>query len=150
MTRTSARPVAATPAGDLAVLGVDNVLIEVGDLDAAVAHYRDGLGRPLKFRLDIPGMALLALGRESPGLLARVAQPPAPTAAGGMWVWLEVPDVRAAAEALRSRGLAGLGKPFETPTGWTVEVADRWGNVLGLADYALRPEMGRRLPEART
>lgn len=29
-------------------------------------------------------------------------------------------------------------------TGWTVEVTDPWGNVLGFTDYTKRPELGRR------
>ncbi len=28
-------------------------------------------------------------------------------------------------------------------TGWVVEVADPWGNVVGLTDYLLAPERAR-------
>ena len=138
-----------TPGGDPAVVGVDNVLIKVGDLDAAVAHFRDGLGLPLKFRLDARGIALFALGDGTPGLLAQVTRVAAPPAPGGMRVWVEVPDARAAVESLRRRAVTGVGEPFATATGGTVEVTDPWRNVVGLADYTLRPEMGRRHAAAR-
>jgi hypothetical protein len=36
------------------------------------------------------------------------------------------------------------GEPFELQTGWTVELADPWGNVVGLTDYTKRPELGRK------
>jgi len=34
--------------------------------------------------------------------------------------------------------------PALRDAGWTVEVADPWGNVLGFTDYTKRPELGRR------
>jgi hypothetical protein len=33
--------------------------------------------------------------------------------------------------------------PCEIFTGWVVEVADPWGNVLGLTDYVKKPELAR-------
>ena len=114
-----------------AVLGVDNVLFEVGDLDAAVAFYVDGLGLPLVFRPDGPGIALLRLGPETPGLLLRRGDTP-----GRGRVWLEVRDARAL-------DLPGGGAAFEVATGWTVEVADPWGNVVGFTDYTTMPARGR-------
>jgi predicted enzyme related to lactoylglutathione lyase len=41
-------------------------------------------------------------------------------------------------------GVVPLGEPFEIPTGWTVEIADPWGNVVGLTDYVKAPAMARR------
>ena len=32
---------------------------------------------------------------------------------------------------------------FEVATGWTVEVADPWGNVIGLTDYTKDPSRAR-------
>jgi catechol 2,3-dioxygenase-like lactoylglutathione lyase family enzyme len=86
-----------------AVLGVDNVLFSVGDLDEAVAFYTN-LGLPLVFRLEEAGIALFRLGQETPGLLVRRTE-----AAGGGRVWLEVPDARA---------LSVAGQPFQVATGW--------------------------------
>ncbi|KPI19824.1 Glyoxalase-like domain containing protein [Actinobacteria bacterium OK074] len=126
------------------LLGFDNVLLAVGDLDEAVAFYGRA-GFPLEFRLDDAGIALLKVGGETPGLLltvsdALVRRTP-PWAATR--VWLEVPDTRAGARALVECGVALLDEPFATATGWTVEFADPWGNVIGLTDYSKRPELGR-------
>jgi len=32
---------------------------------------------------------------------------------------------------------------FPVATGWTVEIADPWGNIIGFTDYAKAPERGR-------
>ncbi|TDV55373.1 VOC family protein [Actinophytocola oryzae] len=109
-----------------AVLGVDNVLFAVGDLDTAVDFYT-GLGLPLVFRHG--EIALFRLGAEAPGLLVRSESEP-----GGGRVWLEVPD---------ARRLSTADEPFRVATGWTVEVADPWGNVVGFTDYTSMPERGR-------
>ncbi|MEV6151210.1 hypothetical protein AB0L53_12800 [Nonomuraea sp. NPDC052129] len=49
----------------------------------------------------------------------------------------EAPDARAAAKELG-------GSAFEVFTGWTVEIADPWGNVIGLTDYVKQPRLSRR------
>jgi predicted enzyme related to lactoylglutathione lyase len=127
------------------LLGFDNVLLPVGDLDEAVRFY-ERAGFPLGFRLDEAGIALLKVGGETPGILLQLDEevgqrPP-------MWpaarVWLEVADARAAARALRDAGIPLLDEPFSVATGWTAEVADPWGNVIGFTDYSKRPELGRR------
>ncbi|CAL9444533.1 hypothetical protein SUDANB6_02309 [Streptomyces sp. enrichment culture] len=127
------------------LLGFDNVLLPVGDLAQAVAFY-ERAGFPVAFRLDEAGIALLKVGGETPGLLLRAEEefgrrpPPWPSPR----VWLEVPDARTAADALRDAGIPPLDEPFPGATGWTVEFADPWGNVIGLTDYGKRPELGRR------
>ncbi|MCZ9354450.1 VOC family protein [Streptomyces mutabilis] len=127
------------------LLGFDNVLLPVGDLGVAVDFY-ERAGFPVAYRLDEAGIALLKVGVETPGLLLRLEeefgrQPP-------MWpstrVWLEVTDARKAARELRGAGVPPLDEPFPVATGWTVEFADPWGNVIGLTDYSKRPELGRR------
>ncbi|MET9354172.1 VOC family protein [Streptomyces sp. NPDC006617] len=127
------------------LLGFDNVLLPVGDLGEAVGFY-ERAGFPVAYRLDEAGIALLKVGVETPGLLLRAEeefgrQPP-------MWpsarVWLEVTDAREAARSLREAGVPPLDEPFPVATGWTVEFADPWGNVIGLTDYSKRPELGRR------
>ncbi|MEU0113025.1 VOC family protein [Streptomyces bobili] len=127
------------------LLGFDNVLLPVGDLGEAVGFY-ERAGFAVAFRFDEAGIALLKVGGETPGILLRVEEalghrtPP--------WasprLWLEVPDARSAAHALADAGIQPLDEPFPVATGWTVEVADPWGNVLGLTDYSKRPELGRR------
>jgi predicted enzyme related to lactoylglutathione lyase len=139
----------------LAVLGIDNVLFTVGDLAAAVDFYGTRLGLALAFRLDDRGIALFRLGDESPGLLLRVgpvSEEPGQGDGGAVpRVWLEVVDARAAAAELTRRGLTPLRDPFPVATGWTVELSDPWGNVVGLTDYTTMPERGRpaRSPQAR-
>ncbi|WP_432191936.1 VOC family protein [Streptomyces sp. bgisy027] len=127
------------------LLGFDNVLLPVGDLGEAVGFY-ERAGFTVGFRLDEAGIAQLKVGGETPGLLLRQEEalghrpPPWPSAR----VWLEVPDARAAARTLRDAGVEPIDAPFSAATGWTVEIADPWGNVVGFTDYCKRPELGRR------
>ncbi|MFE4418350.1 VOC family protein [Streptomyces sp. NPDC056817] len=126
------------------LLGFDNVLLPVGNLGEAVGFY-ERAGFAVGFRLDEAGIALLKVGGETPGILLREEAfgrrpPPWPSPR----VWLEVPDARAAARELTKAGIALLDESFAVATGWTVEIADPWGNVLGLTDYGKRPELGRR------
>ncbi|MEV5613525.1 VOC family protein [Streptomyces sp. NPDC052225] len=129
---------------ELEILGFDNTLLPVGDLPEAVAFY-ERAGFPVKFRLDEAGIALLGVGKETPGLLLRAEEgfghrPPGWPAAR---LWLEVPDARAAADRLRAAGIEPLDAPFSTSTGYVVEFADPWGNVVGFTDYLKRPELAR-------
>lgn len=127
------------------LLGFDNVLLPVGDLAEALAFY-ERAGFAVGFRLDEAGIAGLKVGGETPGILLRTEEglgyrpPPWPSAR----VWLEVPDARAAARALSDAGLVLLDEPASVATGWTVEIADPWGNVVGFTDYTKRPMLGRR------
>ncbi|MEV0438005.1 VOC family protein [Streptomyces spectabilis] len=127
-----------------ALLGFDNTLLPVGDLDEAVGFY-ERAGFPVAYRLDEAGLAILKVGAETPGLLLRVEDgaghrpPPWPAPR----VWLEVRDARATAAALAAAGIPVLAEPFGVATGWTVEIADPWGNVLGFTDYSKRPELAR-------
>jgi predicted enzyme related to lactoylglutathione lyase len=132
------------------LLGFDNVLLPVGDLGEAVSFY-ERAGFTVAFRFDEAGIALLKVGGETPGVLLRQEDclghrpPPWPSPR----VWLEVPDARAAAHRLTSAGLPPLDGPFPVATGWTVELADPWGNVLGFTDYTKRPELARTRPCTR-
>lgn len=123
------------------VLGFDNVFIEVGDLDEALAFYTGRLGLPLHKRFDAMSMALLSVGGETPGLGVGAVERPR---AGGQKIWFEVDDARAAAAELEVKGITPLSPPFRIPTGWAFEVRDPWGNVIGMTDYSVRPELGRR------
>ncbi|RFC72702.1 VOC family protein [Streptomyces sp. AcE210] len=129
---------------ELELLGFDNVLFPVGDLGEAVSFY-ERAGFHVKFRLDEAGIALLEAGKETPGVLLRAEEdfghrpPPWP----GPRVWLEVRDAKAAARALTEVGIPPIDPPFSTSTGHVVEIADPWGNVIGLTDYLKRPELAR-------
>ncbi|MEV7803625.1 VOC family protein [Microbispora sp. NPDC088329] len=128
----------------ITVLGVDNILFTVGDLDEAVEFYA-ALGLPLAFRMDEPGIALFRLGGEPAGLLVRRGEISAAAGSGEgrPRLWLEVADARVTARTLRETGVAALADPFPVATGWTVEVVDPWGNVVGFTDYTTMPERGR-------
>lgn len=99
----------------------------------------------MAFRLDEAGIALLKVGKETPGLLLRLEEElgPRPPLWASARVWLEVRDARATADALASAGIRPLAPVFPVATGWTVEIADPWGNVIGFTDYGKRPELGR-------
>ena len=123
------------------VMGVDNIFIEVGDLDGAARFYGDILGMPIHRRFDHLRTILFEIGHETPGLGVVAAAEPR---VGGQKIWLEVQDARAAATELREAGVPWLGDPFPIPTGWAVEIRDPWGNPIGLTDYSIRPELGRK------
>ncbi|MFG2603700.1 VOC family protein [Streptomyces sp. NPDC048514] len=127
------------------LLGFDNVLLPVGDLAEAIGFY-ERAGFTVGFRFDEAGIALLKVGGETPGLLLRAEEavahrtPPWPSPR----IWLEVPDARVAARELAAAGIEPLDGVFPGATGWTLEIADPWGNILGLTDYTKRPALGRR------
>ena len=127
------------------LLGFDNVLLPVGNLDEAVGFY-ERAGFPVAFRLDEAGIALLKVGKETPGLLLRLDEELSRRAPvwASVRVWLEVRDARAVAGMLAAAGVETLDAPFPGATGWTVEIADPWGNVVGLTDYSKRPELSRQ------
>jgi predicted enzyme related to lactoylglutathione lyase len=129
---------------DITVLGLDNVLLDVGDLEAAKGFYSGRLGLGVKFDFPDAGVVGFRLGDEEAGLVVRAGDvapgPPRPSPR----LWLEVPDARAAGKALAAAGVALLGEARELRTGWLVEVADPWGNVIGLTDYRNAPERARR------
>jgi predicted enzyme related to lactoylglutathione lyase len=133
----------------IGVLGIDNVLFDVGDLERARHLYGGLLGLEEKFAFPQVGLVCFRLGDEEPGLLVRACgaeeAPPRPSPR----LWLEVPNARAAAAVLGDAGVALLEEPRELRTGWVVELADPWGNVIGLTDYLNDPSRARPVPTGR-
>ena len=130
------------------VLGIDNVFLPVGDLTQAVQFYQDLLGLPVAKRFDHMKTVLFQIGDETPGLgvAETVVETPvagAAATAGQQKVWLEVADARGAADELIAAGVVLINPPMQIPTGWAVEVSDPWGNIIGLTDYTVRPDLGR-------
>jgi catechol 2,3-dioxygenase-like lactoylglutathione lyase family enzyme len=126
------------------ILGVDNVLFAVGDVLQARRFYSDILGLSEAFAFPEAGIVGYQLGGEEPGLLIRhdpelAPGPPLTTPR----LWLEVPDAHAAETALHERGVDPIGPVRELRTGFVIEIADPWGNVIGLTDYTLAPAMAR-------
>ena len=128
----------------LEILGVDNVLLSVGDLAIALEFYGRQLALPLKFQMPDLGIAGFRLGPEEPGLFVRAGDVARQGPRDSPRVWLEVADARHAASELQAGGIQPLAEPFEVATGWAVEIADPWGNVIGLTDYTKAPERGRK------
>ncbi len=125
------------------VLGIDNIMLGVGDLEQARLFYEGVLGLPVKFAFPQAGIVGYRLGPEEPGLLLRAGAVEITPARETPRVWLEVPDAREAAASLQGAGATVVGDVREINTGWVVEVADAWGNVLGLTDYVKEPARGR-------
>ena len=125
------------------VRGIDNVLFAVGDLGEAERFYGVLLGLPEAFAFREARIVGYRLGEEAPGLMIReqsnlVLGPARETPT----LWLEVPDARAGADALAGAGVRPLNEPREMRSGWFVEVAGPWGNVIGLTDYRNDPARG--------
>jgi hypothetical protein len=118
----------------LPVLGVDTVEIPVGELEAALRHYADGLGLAVTARTAEPASALLATGggatlllREEPTLAEAAPSP------RSLRIRLAVSDLDAVAQRLRASGLAPASDDQ------ILEVADRWGTVLRFVEGPDRP-----------
>jgi len=126
------------------VLGVDNILFGVGDFQEARAFYEGKLGLPVKFAVEAMGIVGYRLGSDEAGLFLRAQSSIAPAPPRETpRLWLEVADARQATEQLAQLGIAPLQEPFEINTGWVVEFADPWGNVIGLTDYVKVPSKAR-------
>ena len=118
------------------LLGIDNVMFNVGDLDEAIRFY-EGCGFVLKFRVDEKRMALLVIGSEGPGLVLRTDE-----GSPGGRLWVEVRDAEKVRQILMGEGASPIR--IETATGVTCEMCDPFGNRIGFADYSKMPALARR------
>lgn len=125
------------------ILGVDNLVLTVADLDRARAFYGGLLGLDEKYHFPERGVAGYRIGDEEPGLVLRHEPEALPSELRGPRIWLEVPDARLAAEELKRSGVAILGGPRDIRTGVVVELADPFGHVIGLVDYSVAPQLAR-------
>ncbi len=125
------------------ILGFDNVIFTVGDLNQAVTFY-EKLGFLVKFRLDALDICVMAVGFELPGLVLKKEDIPAqPLVPERARFWVEVPDTQRSLALLNERGIILVREPLKLPTGLLVEVADPWGNIVGFTDHLGHPESGR-------
>ncbi|HET9870815.1 MAG TPA: VOC family protein [bacterium] len=122
------------------IRGMDLVAFHVGDLNAGTRYYED-LGLTVQFRSNELGVTVFLVGGEFPKLLVTTEPPPAPPGTSRMWV--EVADVQAILPELKAKTAAIVREPLLIATGWLVETADPWGNVLGFRDYTAQPDYGR-------
>lgn len=125
------------------ILGIDNIVIDATDLDAARHFYGTVLGLTEKYAFPERGVVGYSIGTEAPGLVIRARADHCPVGPPGPHVWLELNDARAAVAELEGFGVSTLGPPLQVGTGWVIEVADPFGNVIGLVDYTIRPGLAR-------
>ena len=103
-------------------LRLDNVILQVPDVEAAVQWYRCTAG--LTPVLVTPEVAVLHPADGGAGVVLRRGD-----GTGRATVWFEVADAAAAGREL------GV-EPFEIGTGLCAQVRDPWGNTVGFADYS--------------
>lgn len=112
--------------------GVDFVCYNVSNLQNAIAFYRDTLGLRLECVFE-DAWAELSAGSTTLALCGPPwAQPPEPGYKGGATVALAVEDVKAAADELKSMGIAILEEASDTPVCSMAMIADPDGNRLWL------------------
>lgn len=105
---------------------LDNHLLRVGDLDAAIAFYRDGLGHPLLWRdRDAAGFALPETDAE---LVVHLRIGPETD--------ILVEDVDSAFAAFLNAGGSAVEPPFDITIGRCARVRDPFGNVLVILDQS--------------
>ncbi len=117
-------------------MGAVSVRYIVDDVDAAIDFYRDQLG----FEVDIhpaPGFARLARGDlrllvNAPGAGGAGTAGGAPEPGGWNRVQVEVVDLRARVDELRSAGATFRGDVVEGQGGDQILVEDPAGNVVEL------------------
>jgi predicted enzyme related to lactoylglutathione lyase len=103
------------------------IILPVGDVSAAVDHYRDALGLELRFQ-DGERWAALALG----DLTLALAGPGEHPAGAEVALGVKVADLEAAVEAVTADGGELLSPPREGEHERRATVRDRLGTVLAL------------------
>jgi predicted enzyme related to lactoylglutathione lyase len=115
------------------VKGLNTVICQVGDMDVAVAFYRDILGltpgvvSPYWTDFDLGGarLGLHPAFRPSEG-------------AGGWVIGLEVDDIVALRETLASGGFETTAEYHDTPSGVVLDFTDPFGNALQAIQFGLK------------
>ena len=123
------------------IRGVDLIAFHVGDLNEGTRYY-ENLGFQVQFRSNELGVTVFLLGTDFPKLLVTTEPPPVP-GKGTSRLWLEVEDVMALLPELKAKTAQFVREPLLIATGWLVETADPWGNVMSFRDYTAQPDYGR-------
>jgi catechol 2,3-dioxygenase-like lactoylglutathione lyase family enzyme len=113
--------------------GIIQIAISVGDIDRAVAFYRDVLGLELVMTAP-PGLAFLRCGDVR--LMLSAASEEGETRSDPL-IYFRVPDVQRAVEALRQRGAtfaeeAHVIARLEKVDVWLAATEDPDGHIVGL------------------
>ncbi len=119
------------------IKGIDNIFFTVSDLEKATTFYSH-LGFTKKISLPHMKATLFSIGKEEPGIILCERNPLTPSK-----LWVQVQDAKRTEKILRGHEIAG--KMHETATGFTFEIEDDSGNVIGFADYTKKPELGRSI-----
>ena len=122
------------------IRGVDLVAFHVGNLNEGTRYYEE-LGFKVQFRSNELGVTVLLVGEDFAKLLVTTEKPPLEPGTSRMWV--EVADVKAILPELKTKTAKFVREPLLIATGWLVETADPWGNVLAFRDYTAQPDYGR-------
>jgi methylmalonyl-CoA/ethylmalonyl-CoA epimerase len=133
-----------------AVQSLHQIAIPASDLERSVTFYRDRLGATLIATFSEPGLAFFRLGNVRL-LLDRATYAAGDLNPGGPVLYFRVPDIHAAYDALRSRGLefdavpqlihrdqAGTFGPAGSEE-WMAFFRDPDGNVLALVGVVPKP-----------
>jgi methylmalonyl-CoA/ethylmalonyl-CoA epimerase len=122
------------PADAIQLAQIGQIALTVADVDRAAAFYRDALGVKLLFRAG-PNLAFF----DCAGVRLMLSAPEGEFRPGGSSsvMYFKVPDIRAAFDALRARGVTFIDQPHliaRMPDHelWMTFFKDPDGNVLAL------------------
>ena len=115
---------------------IGQIAVTVGDVDRAIAFYRDTLGLPLLFQF--PGMGFFNCG----GVRLMLTVPEG-AGAGNSVIYFKVPDLDEASRALAGRGVKFEQEPhivarLPDHNLWMAFFRDPDGNLLGLMSEVAR------------
>lgn len=122
----------ASPVQPVARWTLGQIALPASDLDRAVTFYRDTLGLPFLFRA--PGLAFF----DCDGVRLMLSLPEQEGETPGSSIhYFRVPDLRAAYDGLRARGVPFIDEPHliaRMPDHdlWMVFFRDSEGNMVGL------------------
>jgi methylmalonyl-CoA/ethylmalonyl-CoA epimerase len=127
-----------SPDSTLALDRIGQIAINVHDLARATTFYRDVLG--MRFLFEVPKMAFFDCGGIR--LMLGAAEEPRFDHPASI-IYYAVPDIRAAAETLKARGVSFESEPHEVAdlgdrVLWLGFFGDPEGNVLGLMSEVLK------------
>lgn len=117
------------------IIGIGNLILTVRDMERSLAFYRDILGLPVRFAT--PELAFLLAGAVALCLrsAAAAAATEAVAATGERQVELvfDVPDIHAAYQALKARGVVFRVEPrLVTGDRWATDFRDPDGYLLSI------------------
>jgi catechol 2,3-dioxygenase-like lactoylglutathione lyase family enzyme len=112
------------------ITGIGNIILAVRDMERSLAFYRDAIG--LAVRMASPEFAFLQAGGVTLCLRQSLNVAPAEEHAR-VEIVFDVPDIHAAHESLKARGVAFRVEPrVVTGSLWATDFRDPDGHVLSI------------------